>query len=688
MKKSLFRSMLSFAIESLTLAALFLSLNTIARATGVLDPTFGTNGRVTTAIGNQAAAKALVIQPDGKIIVVGDVARDGTKRDIVTVRFNPDGSLDKSFGDGGKVVTAVSSRDDSANAVALQPDGKIVVVGTTQPFEFESGDFLVVRYHPNGFLDSGFGMGGVVTVNQGTADVFNAVTVQPDGKIVAAGRTSDADRTAVARLNPNGSLDSSFDGGLVYFNLQNYKSDNFQTIGLLPDGRIVAGGLANNFPIQPILFAEFLVAFEPNGAVAQNFGSQGVVLRTSGLFPNYPYPTKIELAVSPDGRILATSQVALRRYLSDGSTDATFRGGFGGDNIALRSDGRFAITNVGADLKGGFALGIALGLYSNRGDFIGRSDNFNGADITVQADNKIVIASSTGGNFSVTRVSTITSQGTRINYYEKSIMVYRPSNRTLYVLGDNGNYVAFTTATDATRIIPEFFGSFSAFPPPKLVYWQAPNVANSPAYFRGDFNNNGVEDSFQWGLSGDVPVGGDYDGDTRTDFTVYRPSQGIWYISQSRFGQLLAVQWGLSEDKPVPADYDYDGITDIAIYRPSTGTWWVRRSSDGAHFAVQFGTVSDIPLTGDYDGDGRADFVVFRPSDGVWYQFLTTEGFKAVQFGLATDIPVPGDYDGDGKHDFAVFRQGVWYLLQSTEGFKAVQFGAVNDIPVSVRYDE
>ncbi len=696
MKNFISQSIVKFSI----LFAVILFSMSWAYAVGVLDPTFGTNGVAVTSIGSSAYAKALVIQPDGKIVVAGAFFRDLTKGDIAIVRYNPDGSLDQSFGDGGRVFTSASNADDLATAVALQPDGKIVVVGITQASGSESGDFLVVRYNSSGSLDTGFGTGGIVTINQGTYDVFNAVAVQPDGKIVTAGRTTDGDRAVVARFNPNGSLDSSFNGGLAYFNLQNYigdnfrnyKGNNFQTIGLLPGGRIVAGGVANNVPTRPIYYAEFVVAFESNGAVAQNFASQGVDLTYIGEvpIPNYPIPGNIELVVTPDGKIMATSQLYLRRYLSDGSRDATFNGGrFGGTNIALRPDGRYVILNVGRDQKDYSGQGNESGLYTNGGRFIGYSDNFGGADIAAQADNKIVsVGWSTGdGNFAVTRISAITSQGTRINRYGGRVTVYRPSNRTLYIFGDNGYYSAVTTAVEATRIIPEVFASNSVSPPPYLNYWQAPNVADSPAYFRA-INFNGVESSFQWGRSGDIPVGGDYDGDKRTDFTVFRPSEGIWYISRVAFGQLRAVQWGINGDKPVPADYDYDGITDIAIYRPSTGTWWVRRSSDNTYFAIKFGIVSDIPLTGDYDGDGRADFVVYRPSEGVWYQLLTTDGFRAIKFGISTDIPVPGDYDGDGKHDLAVFRQGIWYILQSTAGFKAIQWGLADDVPVSVRYDQ
>jgi len=121
---------LSFLIKSLMLVAIFLSLESIARAVGGLDPTFGTNGRVTTNISDLAEARAVVVQPDGKIVVVGFARLNGSI-DPAVVRYNSNGSLDTEFGSGGIVQTLISPRNDYFGAVALQPDGKIVAVGFT-----------------------------------------------------------------------------------------------------------------------------------------------------------------------------------------------------------------------------------------------------------------------------------------------------------------------------------------------------------------------------------------------------------------------------------------------------------------------------------------------------------------------------------------------------------------------------
>lgn len=222
----------------------------------------------------------------------------------------------------------------------------------------------------------------------------------------------------------------------------------------------------------------------------------------------------------------------------------------------------------------------------------------------------------------------------------------------------------------------------------------------------------------------------DFDGDGRTDVSVFRPSTGVWYVNQSQVG-LSGTQFGQNGDRIVPADYDNDGRTDLAVFR--NGTWFLNRSSAGST-GIQFGTGEDIPVPADYDGDGRADVAVFRPSNGVWYIQQSTAGLSIVQFGQGTDLPVPADYDGNGRAEVAVFRPsngtwytstnpatnygavafgtlgdkavpadydgdgrtdlavfrpstGVWYLRQSTAGNAAVTFGASTDLPVPGDYD-
>ena len=194
--------------------------------------------------------------------------------------------------------------------------------------------------------------------------------------------------------------------------------------------------------------------------------------------------------------------------------------------------------------------------------------------------------------------------------------------------------------------------------------------------------------ALNWGLSGDKVVAGDYDNDGKADPAVYR--NGVWYILQSSNSTAKIVNWGLSTDIPVPGDYDGDGKTDIAVYRPSNGIWYILNSSSGSAQYIVFGTSTDKTAPGDFDGDGKTDAAVYRPSNGTWYVLGTTRGFFAVTFGVATDVPVVANYDGDTKDDIAVYRpsNGTWYIFQSSNSqVTTTAFGISTDIPVPGDFD-
>jgi hypothetical protein len=190
----------------------------------------------------------------------------------------------------------------------------------------------------------------------------------------------------------------------------------------------------------------------------------------------------------------------------------------------------------------------------------------------------------------------------------------------------------------------------------------------------------------QFGISTDKVAPADYDGDDKTDLAVFRDN--TWYLLRSQSG-FTAVQFGAAGDIPQPADFDGDGKAELGIFRPSTGTWFMLNLANGGFNGVQFGANGDKPVAADYDGDGKADQAVFRPSDGAWYMLRSQAGFTAVQFGISTDKPVVGDYDGDNKADQAVYRpaDGTWYLLRSQAGFTATQFGISTDLPAPGDYD-
>jgi hypothetical protein len=195
-----------------------------------------------------------------------------------------------------------------------------------------------------------------------------------------------------------------------------------------------------------------------------------------------------------------------------------------------------------------------------------------------------------------------------------------------------------------------------------------------------------------WGISTDTLVPGDYDGDNKTDTAVFRatadPSQPDYYILNSNGFVVSGVSWGLAGDIPVVADYDNDGRTDIGVFRPSNNTFYILNSGGGTNIRA-YGIAGDIPVAGDFIGDSSADIAIFRPSTNTYWIF-NGSGDTVIPFGAAGDILVPADYDGDNKDDIAVFRPttGQWIYRPSSGGATVfVAWGAAGDIPVPGDYD-
>ncbi len=354
---------------------------------GSLDPSFGNGGKVTTDFGGDDAAFAVALQADGKIVVAGF-----SFGQVALARYNSDGTLDPSFGSGGKVTTSFGDCDGSAYALSLQPDGKIIVAGVS------CADFLLVRYNPDGSLDSGFGSRGKVTTNFGALylAVARALALQADGKIVAAG-VFGVD-FALARYNPDGSLDPSFgNGGKVTTDFGG-AADAF-ALALQQDGKIVATGPC--FVFRNYFFA--LARYNADGSLDANFGTGGKVL-THFVFAG---PLALRgrdfaeaLALQPDGKIVVAGWtefslsefVTLARYTAAGQLDAPFAGGvelttnFGGSGsaevhaLALQPDGKIIVAGEfcasGNCERGDFALAryrgdpkLFLGLTLNQASF-------------------------------------------------------------------------------------------------------------------------------------------------------------------------------------------------------------------------------------------------------------------------------------------------------------------------------
>jgi CSLREA domain-containing protein len=180
----------------------------------------------------------------------------------------------------------------------------------------------------------------------------------------------------------------------------------------------------------------------------------------------------------------------------------------------------------------------------------------------------------------------------------------------------------------------------------------------------------------------------DFDGDGKTDISIFRPSAGEWWYLRSGDNQSRAFQFGAGTDKIVPGDYTGDGKTDVAFFRPASGEWFVLRSEDSSFYSFPFGATGDVPVPNDYDGDGKTDAAVFRPSNSTWYVNKSTGGTLIQQFGQTGDVPVVADYDGDAKADIAIYRvaSGQWWIQRSSLGMIAFQFGNSADKPVQSDY--
>jgi uncharacterized delta-60 repeat protein len=314
----------------------------VAQATaGDLDPTFGTGGMVTTDIGRSTdIANAVAIQADGKLVVVGQTYRhnDFSDEDFVVLRYNIDGTLDNSFGSRGKVRTDFPGLAAVPSSVVIQTDGKIVVAGGAFPLFTFAGNFEVVRYNPNGSLDTSFGDGGIVTTTFPEGSYAFDVALQPDGKIIAAGTVfvdfviGDASDTdfALARYNADGTPDTTFgDGGQVMTDFVGMEDDAFSVL-VQPDGKIVAVGSANSSATNYDFAA---VRYLSNGSIDTTFGVSGKV---STDFGDQNFDRARSAALRSDGKIVAAGfaishgggvqNFAVARYTSNGVLDTTFSG--------------------------------------------------------------------------------------------------------------------------------------------------------------------------------------------------------------------------------------------------------------------------------------------------------------------------------------------------------------------------
>ncbi|MFF5971457.1 calcium-binding protein [Streptomyces sp. NPDC012769] len=444
---------------------------TAVAAPGDLDPTFGADGRVITSITNYAEGHDIARQPDGRLVVAG-VSEAG----FTLARYQTDGSLDRTFHGNGIVASDFGGGGHTANAVTLQSDGKIVVAGTTEVIAEEGGGccfFSVARYNADGSLDTAFGDGGLVRVQEfgGSADGAD-VAVQSDGRIVAVGKGGGGG-FALVRLNGDGSLDPTLGGdGAVVAGFTPASPQDAggiaRRMALQSDGKIVSVGYVGN-----TAFDIGLVRYNTDGSLDTTFSGDGMVTADFGgtEFGN-------DVAVQPDGKIVAAGSgglgFALLRYNADGSADAGFGTGgrtsvsFPGDGgsanaLALQPDGKIVLAGRADDPNSSEANDFGVVRFHANGTvdtgfggdgFVvtGFNDFDEARGVLVQPDGKIV-AAGYGSGFAFALARYLGGDGTPTPpppapYADLSVV---KSGTTTVSIGDRATYtVTVTNAAGST----------------------------------------------------------------------------------------------------------------------------------------------------------------------------------------------------------------------------------------------
>ncbi len=403
---------------------------------GSLDTTFGTDGIVTTDLGDYDYGYAMVIASDNQIIVAGYTGSDNV--DFALVRYNSDGSLDTTFDTDGKVTTDLGS-NDYGRALALQADGKIVVAGYTGN---DNVDFALVRYNSDGSLDTTFDTDGQVTTDLGGEDNGLALAVQADGKLLVAGSSgTDNDDFVLVRYNSDGSLDTTFDtDGFAINHLAG--NDYGYALAIQSDDKIlVAGSSGTDFA---------MARYTSDGSLDTTFATDGFAVHNLG-GNDYGYA----LAIQSDDKILVAgssgSDFALARYTGNGSLDSTF-----GSNGKVITD------------FGGQDFGTAL---------------------TIQADGKAIVAGYSSGNFALARYtftslppSTATPTPTATStLVPTAVPTQVPSQVRTTALPDQATSLTYQEANGAGIFVQIPAGAVHE--PTTLVYQSAPTT-NPPATYQ------------------------------------------------------------------------------------------------------------------------------------------------------------------------------------------------------------
>ncbi len=544
-------------------------------ADGTLDGTFGNGGRVTVNFNpgadntTQDLANAVAIQADGKIVLAGSTTQPGNDA-FAAARLNPDGSLDTTFGTGGRVIVNLSAFGDEASGVALQADGKIVLAGTSDINN--SSDFAVIRLNANGSPDGTFGLfgAGIKIHTFGGTDFGRAVALQADGKIVVAGFTDQVNPGggaydfAVLRLNSNGTEDGTF-GPNGERKVSVGDDDEANAVVIQADGKIAVGG----FILPSGDYA--LIRLNTDGTLDATFGTGGK--RTKALSGQ-----SSDLALQADGKILQSGftstpskiDFAVIRYNANGTDDTTF--------------GTNGLVTV---------------------DFNGRADGADGG-VAIDAKGRIVLAGASRPDpFSIPdfAVARVIGQDQRI-----TAGAFDPAT---------GKWFLRNTDTGGPPDVAPFaFGAPGWLP--VVGDWDGDgsvtvgvfDPATATFYLRNRNTPGPADYTFAFGPAGGVgiPVAGDWDGDGKWSVGVFAPGRGDWNLRNELSTGLPdagSFLYGSPGSRPVVGDWDGDGVFSQGVVEPD-GAWKLKNfhATGTPDFAFAYGAPGSQVVAGDWDGDG------------------------------------------------------------------------------------
>jgi len=618
-------------------------------------------------------AHGLALQPDGKILV--SFFDNGSTSFADVRRFNTDASRDTTFNtNSGNSLAAVD--------LNLLADGKVLAAGYFVSFNNQQR-FRLLKLNSDGTLENTF------NPSVSSFGIVYAIKRQADGKIIIGGDfeyVNDVRKSGIARLNADGTLDDTFTIGSGFFG-------DIYDIETQPDGKIIIGGLFGGDTSFP---AYAVARINSNGSFDINLNNT-----TNFVFVAYA------VALQSDGKILigglvydvTGETIALNRVLNDGNWDSAFLTPILSigtvRSILAQPNGKIIIGGTFFPLGGGTLQRNGIARLNNNGSLDSAFSVFVGSvySLKQQSDGKIY-----AGGFTLTRFSSEGVVDTTLNIGS----------------GFNNLIRAVELQPDGKILLGGFFTAYNGNPVNRIA--RINNSGTVDLTFNVGSGASGTVFALDLQPDGKILIGGqfldfnntekfslvrlqnstsntrapfDFDGDNKTDISIFRPSVGEWWYLRSSDNQNRAFRFGNNSDKIMPADFTGDGKTDIAFWRPSTGEWFVLRSEDNSFYSFPFGAIGDIPSVGDFDADGKSDAAVFRPSAATWYISLSSGGTTIQQFGANGDFPTVADYDGDGKTDLAIFRPstGEWWIQRSSSGATVVyQFGNSTDKPVQGDY--